>query len=70
MIDTNRKTVEILREMLEAMERDKSLNLKQIDDSLYLFDEFTDRISYIIVETTSRGWEMYEPDEPICLNEL
>ena len=64
------KLKEVLMEMLEEVEKDQDLNLKIIDDSLYLYDEYSDRIHRIITETVSKGWEMYEPDELTYIGEL
>ena len=64
------KLKEVLMEMLEEVEKDQDLNLKIIDDSLYLYDEYSDRIHRIITETASKGWEMYEPSEIMYIGEL
>ena len=64
------KLKEVLMEMLEEVEKDQDLNLKIIDDSLYLYNEYSDRIHRIITETVSKGWEIYESEERSDIGEL
>ena len=66
----NNSAVTAVKTLLEELEKDKDLNLKQVDDYLYLVDEYSDEVTHIMVETTAKGWEIYQPDEPLYLNEL
>ena len=60
----------VIKDVLEELEKDQDLNLKIVDDDLYLVSDYNGSIAFILTETTSKGWEMYEPDETMYVDQL